>query len=127
MATGLDLDNVLVRQDFEKMPYDFRLNDPKTNAFSRQHPEVVERAKKHLLRHYGRSILRREVTAEELEGATISRESQQMPIHATWLKPLTAQPLPPKPKKPQLVRPPTVERVLGNRVQKFLSRIFSED
>jgi hypothetical protein len=127
-ATGLDLDNALVRRELEKVPYDFRLNDPKTNAFSRQHPHVLERAKKHLLQHYGRSTLRRQVTAEALEGATITQESQQMPIHATGLLPLTAQQaFAPKPPRPILVRPPTVERVLRDRVQGFLSRIISED
>jgi hypothetical protein len=42
--------------------------------------------------------------------------------------PLTAQPAwPPKAKRPNLVRPPTVERVLGDRVHDFLSRIVSGD
>jgi hypothetical protein len=128
VATGLDLDNVLVRPEFEKLPYDFRLNDPKTNAFSRQHPEVVERAKKHLLRFYSSSIIRGEVTAEALEGATICQESQQMPMHVPGLTPLTAQPAwPPKPQRPNLVRPPTAEQVLGDRVHEFLARLISGD
>jgi hypothetical protein len=127
-ATGLDLDNAFVRREFEKIPYDFRLNDPKTNAFSLQHPHVLERAKKHLLQHYGRSIIGHEVTAEALEGATICQESQQMPLNATGLTPLTAQPAwPPKAKRPKLVHRPTTERLLNYAVRGFLSRIVNED
>jgi hypothetical protein len=125
-ATGLDLDNVLVRQKFEKIPYDFRLNDQLTNAFSHQHRNVLERAKKHLLQHYGRSLIRGEVTPEALERATISQESQQMPIHAPGPTPLTAEPaLPSKAKRPNLFRPPTAAQVLNNTVQGFLSKIAS--
>jgi hypothetical protein len=128
-ATGLYLDNVLVRQEFEKIPYDFRLNDPKTNAFSRQHPHVLERGKDALLRHYGGSIIRANVPPEALKGATIIQESQQMPpMHVPGLTPLTAQPAwPPKPQRPNLVRPPTAERVLGDRVHAFLARLISGD
>ena len=120
-ATGLDLDNVLVRQKFEKIPYDFRLNDPKTNAFSLQHPHVLERAKDALFRFYSSFLVPGEL-------APLTRFPKYQPVQDLGPAPLTSQPpWLPKAKRPNPVRPPTVERVLGDRVHDFLSRIVSGD
>jgi hypothetical protein len=122
-ATGLELDSALVRQEFEKIPHDFRLNDSITNAFSRQHCYVLERARDALFRFYSSFLV-----PGELAPLTRFPKCQQSPVEALALTPLTAQPAwPPKAKRANLVRPPTAAQVLRDRVQGFLSRIVSED